>query len=442
MVQSLVIAILPVNDLPTEIVFSDDIVPENPKLQSALSRFYVMDVDNDSKYDFVVDDDRFRVVDGILRLVKGSVNFEEEPLLILAVTAFDRLRPQDSISRRVTLRIQDVNDAPTGISAPSGITAPELTRNLKFGQLAVVDQDAGEDYQWSVSDPRFVVKAGLLQLASGVTLDFESEPTIDITVRAIDKRGEFVIEKALSIRVIDQDDEPTGLLIQGTAKIRENEAGLGVGSVSVLDPDQGELYSFSVNDSRFEVVSGGLVRLREGASVSYAEPGFIDLTIFASSLRSGSRVSGSLRVFVEKDPTPYHNDQNPYDVDGDGLLTPLDPLIIINHINNNGIGPIQEPGEGEGALPDLDVDGDGEVTPIDILILINKLNKQNEELNYYFGKSLGEGEGIAIGPSVQLKATSINLSNAPATNSINDVSLAGYLADLTEDVGPRKLKRK
>ncbi len=445
-IQVLPIDIHAVNDLPTRILFSDDVVPENPKLQSALSTFVVLDADTGAKYDFYVDDDRFGIIEGVLRLLTGTLNFEEQPLIVLAVTGVDRLRPQDSITKNFTLRIQNVNDAPTGISAPSRVSVPELTEDLQLGHFNVIDQDPGEIYDWSVSDSRFSVQSGVIRLAAGKSLDFESEPSIELIVTAKDSRGEFVIEKSITIFVTDQDDEPTGIVINSSATIRENEPGIGVGRVSVLDPDQGEVYSYSVNDSRFEVMSGGAVRLRPGASVSYVEPGFIDLTIFATSLRSGSRISGSMRLFVEKDPTPHHNDKNPFDVDGDGVLTPLDPLIIINHINDNGIGPIEEPGEGESPLPDMDVDGDGEVTPIDILILINKLNEETEdEPLYAFGK--GEGEGMALAetelvPAVEIAPTPSARKELQASGNLIDVSLASYLSDLSEDIGPRKLRRR
>jgi hypothetical protein len=64
------------------------------------------------------------------------------------------------------------------------------------------------------------------------------------------------------------------------------------------------------------------------------------------------------------------------DVDGDGVVSPLDPLFVINYINNNGIGAA--PGEGEGG-GQIDVDGDGQVTPIDILIIVNQLNSQSSQ---------------------------------------------------------------
>ena len=251
------------------------------------------------------------------------------------------------------------------------------------------------------------------------------------------------------------------MVLNRTASLRENQTNVVIGRVSVLDADLGEVYSFGVNDGRFEVVRGE-IRLRAGSSVSYVEPGFFDLTITATSMRSGSRVTGSLRLTIIKDPTPHHNDANPYDVDGDGFLTPLDPLIIINYINNNGIGPIEEPGEGEGALPDLDVDGDGEVSPLDILILINRLNQQNDEDlhsvgDFNQGLGIAEGEGSALlastpMTSVQAVPTSIPVASIPVastpvasiqlSSSQNDASLASYLADLSDEVGPRKLRHR
>jgi hypothetical protein len=104
-------------------------------------------------------------------------------------------------------------------------------------------------------------------------------------------------------------------------------------------------------------------------------------------------IQRSERIFVIQDLTPYHNDYLPADVDRDGVVSPLDPLIIINYINSNGSGAIQSPGEGE-SLGDLDVDGDGRVSPLDILIVINTLNQGAN----------GEGEGVVGGVRKPLAA--------------------------------------
>ncbi len=450
--QVLTIVINPINDAPTGIAFSVDSVLENPAYGEPLATLRALDPDLDSDYAYQVNDPRFSVLGGTLRLVNGSINFEKEPLIVLGVSAIDRLHPQDSISQSITLGVRDVNEAPTGILSPANLTVPELTKGLVLGRVSAIDQDANELYSWTVSDSRFEVVNGILQLADGKTLDFETGSSVALVVRGRDSLGQFEIEKTLTITVTDQDDEPTRLVLTESASIQENQTGQKIGSVSVLDPDVGEVYSFSVSDNRFEVVRG-TIQLKSDSSVSFVEPGYFDLTVTATSERSGTQLSGKLRLSIEKDTTPYHNDINPYDVDGDGVLTPLDPLILINYINNNGTGPIEQPGEGEGRLPDLDVDGDGKVTPLDILILINKLNEQAEAEGQGPEDFAVESDLLKVGmDGVQSGAGELGQSfknqssqmvpNSQLANNLNDASLASYLSDLSDDVGSRKSRRK
>jgi hypothetical protein len=432
------IVINPINDSPSGIALSVDSIRENPEIGEALLTLRALDPDTVANYEYQVNDARFSVVGGILRLVNGSINFEEEPRIVLAVTAIDRLNPGDIITRSITLDVLDVNEAPTGVLLPSRTSIPELTDDVDLGRITVIDQDANEQYSWIISDSRFEVVNGKLRLSKGSMLDFEKEPSLALRLRAQDGQGQFEIETSLTVTVTDQDDEPIGLALTRSATIRENEPGRRIGSVTVLDPDLGEVYTFSIDDGRFEVVRG-----TTGISVSYVEPCFIDLTVAATSLRSGSRLSGKLRLNIERDLTPYHNDVNPYDVDGDGVLTPLDPLVLINYINDKGIGPISAPGEGEDSIPDLDVDGDGEVSPIDILILINELNEQNGEdvleLDVHPPVIVGEGEGSGTNSEDVLV---LPKPGALVGKNLSDASLTSYLSDLSQESDLRKLRRR
>jgi hypothetical protein len=429
--QMLPIVISAVNDLPSGIAISIDAMDENPTVGSALATIRALDPDSDSDYHYHVNDSRFSVDDGILRLLKGTVSFEDEPVIVLVVTGVNRLRLEDTTSSSITINIRDVNDAPTGIGAPSRVSLPELTHDLVLGRVSAIDQDKNDSYTWVLSDSRFEIVNDVLRMTKGSTVDFESEPSIALVVRGKDSRGQFEVEKTITVTVTDQDDEPTGITLSSFGTLQEGATGKSIGEVSVMDPDRGEVYSFSVNDSRFEVVRG-VVKLKPGAAVSETVSGFLDLIVTATSLRSGIQASGTLRLNILTDPTPYHNDEDPYDVDGDGRLTPLDPLIIINHINNSGIGPIEEPGEGEGALPDLDVDGDGEVTPLDILILINKLNQQNEDdFNSTEPEPEGEGE---LAPIVKSPTESVP--------NLYEISLESYLTELSDDVRTKRFRRR
>ena len=63
------------------------------------------------------------------------------------------------------------------------------------------------------------------------------------------------------------------------------------------------------------------------------------------------------------------------DINADGDVTPLDALMIINDLNENGTHAIGGGAEGEAvAYSRLDVNGDHFVSPIDALAVINYLN--------------------------------------------------------------------
>lgn len=64
----------------------------------------------------------------------------------------------------------------------------------------------------------------------------------------------------------------------------------------------------------------------------------------------------------------------PADVNGDGIVTPIDALSVINQI---GYARSGASGEAAANRPPLftDVDGDGEVTPLDALLVLNYLSK-------------------------------------------------------------------
>ncbi len=87
--------------------------------------------------------------------------------------------------------------------------------------------------------------------------------------------------------------------------------------------------------------------------------------------------------------SPFQNRTNPYDVNNDGYVSPIDALGVINSLNER-----VRLGEGETAgtvTRFADVNGDQDITPIDALMVINALNQQAAQ-----HRLEGEGEGIAV----------------------------------------------
>jgi hypothetical protein len=87
---------------------------------------------------------------------------------------------------------------------------------------------------------------------------------------------------------------------------------------------------------------------------------------------------------------PWHNADDPYDVNGIDGATALDVLIIINYINANP-GDAEPPAPPASPPPYYDVNGDNQVTALDVLLVINDINA------HIAGSPMGEAEATAAG---------------------------------------------
>jgi hypothetical protein len=73
-------------------------------------------------------------------------------------------------------------------------------------------------------------------------------------------------------------------------------------------------------------------------------------------------------------PPAWHYLDVPEDVDASGDVVPLDALLIINDLNNRGARQLSDPTEGDSPPPYYDVSGDGWLTSLDALQVVNWLN--------------------------------------------------------------------
>ncbi|MFN5103425.1 MAG: dockerin type I domain-containing protein [Planctomycetota bacterium] len=72
--------------------------------------------------------------------------------------------------------------------------------------------------------------------------------------------------------------------------------------------------------------------------------------------------------------SPWHNAALPEDVNNDAVVSPLDPLAIINRINTSGASS-PAPSNAEGEVSDYpDVNNDGVIDPLDALSVVDVIN--------------------------------------------------------------------
>jgi len=289
--QSVRIDVIDENEGQTGIDLDNATVAENAA-GAVIGNLTVSDPDAGDSQSFQLSDNRFEVVGGQLKLKDGvSLDFETDPSVNVTVTATDK--GGNSISQLFTIVVGDANEAQTSLSLSGGYVA-ENAAGAVIGNLTVVDPDAGDSQTFMVSDDRFEVVGGQLKLKDNVSLDFEAEPTVNVTVTATDKGGNSIAEQ-FTLGVGDVNEAQTALSIDNHL-VAENATGAVVGTLNVIDPDAGDSQSFQVSDGRFEVV-GDQLKLKSNASLDFETEPQISVTVTATD-KGGHEIQQTFTINV------------------------------------------------------------------------------------------------------------------------------------------------
>ncbi|MCB9924064.1 MAG: hypothetical protein H6822_17920 [Planctomycetaceae bacterium] len=118
--------------------------------------------------------------------------------------------------------------------------------------------------------------------------------------------------------------------------------------------------------------------------------------------------------------SPWQNASNRFDANNDGVVSPIDALLIINELNSNGSRKLTS---ADVTPPFMDVNGDGYVAPIDVLQVINDIESSLPEGESYVEAGVpvaserivapaAEGEFVPLPPSVRGATTESELSSS------------------------------
>jgi VCBS repeat-containing protein len=183
------------------------------------------------------------------------------------------------------------NKAPSAITL-SNSSIVENTSGGQIGILTVKDPDKGDTAMFTVSDSRFEVVTdaqgrSVLQLKSGVSLNYEAEQTISFSITATDSGGLSKTQN-FQIAVTNVNEAPTDISLSN-ASVAENATGAMIGTLSGSDPEHNAL-SFSVvgsEASRFETLQDATtgqwkLALKAGVSLDYEQQTSVNVTVRAS----------------------------------------------------------------------------------------------------------------------------------------------------------------
>jgi len=277
----------------------------------------------------------------------------------------------------LTLLDENLNVSSFGLSAAS--MAENLPAGTPVGTLAA---NSGEACSYALvsgsgdtGNAAFAIAGNQLQTAA--VLDFETQSSYSIRIRATDMNG-FSSDQVFRVTVTNANDRPTAITLYD-ATVLENVAGAHIGSLEVSDPEPADTHQCTVDDARFEV-AGGWLKLRDDVSLTRDEV-LSTITVNLTAADNGTppqALTVPFAITVAANPRPWRNPVNVLDVNLDGFVAPRDVLVIVNQLNSRALLDAQ------GRLPAVrpvmpavyyyDVNGDGFATPLDALSIVNHLN--------------------------------------------------------------------
>ena len=305
--KAFTVLVTDLNEAPTAISLSGQTIPENSAIGTVIGSLSAVDPDANATHTFtLVDGDgasgngSFQINGNQLRFA-GSPNYEAQHDYSVRIRATDGGSLTTEASFAIT--ISDINEAPSEI-ALNGDSLPENGGDsATVGTLSATDPDAGSIHTFTLVAGTGDNDNGAFSLSGGDTLillasaDYEAKSSYNIRVRATDNGTEsLTFDKELTVHITDVNEAPHHLTLTASAIAEASPIGTLVGTFSALDPDLGDLLTFSFADG-----NGDTDNLRfslSGADLKIAE--IPDFEAKASySLRIRAKDSGNPGLFVE-----------------------------------------------------------------------------------------------------------------------------------------------
>ncbi|GAB5402745.1 MAG: hypothetical protein Aurels2KO_09760 [Aureliella sp.] len=228
------------------------------------------------------------------RLVLASdIDFEAQPQYELLVRVTDVFDSDLFAEATVNVTVADANDAP--VIAPFGATIAENSEvGTVLGTIKASDQDTtfSNVFVLSIEEGNtgaaFALdeETGELTVATPEPLDFETNQSFLLTVRATDKSDAAVFsERKVTVAVTDVNDAP----VVPPQTLMASEAALPSFSIGFLDyrePDALQSLNWAITQQPdgdlFTIHSGGELRLSDAARLNYEATDQYELVVKAT----------------------------------------------------------------------------------------------------------------------------------------------------------------
>ncbi|NCR09221.1 MAG: hypothetical protein GPI95_13180 [Microcystis aeruginosa LG13-11] len=231
------------------------------------------------------------------------------------------------------------NDTPTNIKLTNSNINENSPNNTIIGQISVSDPDPNDTHTLTLIDDaggRFKLVGTQLQVANSSLLDYETNTSHNITIKATDA-GNLSLQKDLTINLINVNKAPTNIQVSKNT-IEENSLnGTVIGTLNTTDPDANNTFTYSLVDNagdRF-AINGNQLIVADGSKLDYETNQKHTITIRTQD-QGGLTYDKSfdINLIDVADSSVIAFSQANYSVKEDG--TPIIEITLTRNINTQG----------------------------------------------------------------------------------------------------------
>ena len=172
-----------------------------------------------------------------------------------------------TVSDEIILTVVNTNDTPTDIGLSSLTVLENQSIGAIIGALTSTDVDKGDPFSYYISESEISDAFSIngKNLVSNAKLDFETNPTVSVTIVTRDA-AEAEYKETFTIAVQNVNETPTDLRIDNTTIVENLSSGTSIGTLSSTDEDANDTFTYELvsgdgdtDNSSFSIESGALV---------------------------------------------------------------------------------------------------------------------------------------------------------------------------------------
>ena len=252
----------------------------------------------------------------------AALNFEMTPAFNLTVQVTDAGTPGLTDTATVTINLNNLNETPV-VNDQSFPVNENAVNGMVVGTVAASDPDAGDTLTYAITGGNtggaFAINAatGEITVNNSAALNFESNPTFNLTVQVTDSGTPGLTDTAtVTINLNNLNETP--VVNDQSFPVNENAAnGTVVGTVAASDPDAGDTLSYAITGGNtggaFAInASTGEITVNNSAALNFETNPTFNLTVQVTDagtpgLSDTATVTINLNNLNE---TPVVNDQS------------------------------------------------------------------------------------------------------------------------------------